>query len=544
MGIAKREEGITRRNFLAGAALGGAGIALASATGCSPQNTSEDDSAAENTTPALETAERTEETDVLVVGLGASGLQAACAAAQVGAQVTAIDIATNMEGTTNISTSGFLCVGDKLQLEQPYAYTVEEMFNFLNETSNYTYNIQTLKAILEASSKSANNFIDAGLPLTVIELPERQELTVAKAGQLCGHPYGTKGAERAAVFTQMIEDNGINALFNTEAKALIIEDGEVRGVQCDSNGTIVDIRAKKTILCTGGFLGSEEMVAQYMAGSYIVPMGNINCVGTGINLAISAGAQIGKSFSISGNEYGGANPMAKPTYSFRPGTGSNEAMRLVLLGGLIVNANGERFFSEEKANKEAMHCMEPFVREKTYYAIVDQAFIDHVYETPLGKLMGDGRMQTMFDGVYAETLYEDIDRAIEEGWVTTADTIEGLAATFNLTNLVQTVEAYNGYCDEGYDPEFYVDASYLRKLSTPPYYAVQSYPAGWVSLGGIKTDAKGHALDSDNKPITNLFVAGADADIFTMPYMAGGSANGFSQASGWLAGESAANEIV
>lgn len=544
MGIAKREEGITRRNFLAGAALGGAGIALASATGCSPQSTSEDDSAAENTTPALETAERTEETDVLVVGLGASGLQAACAAAQVGAQVTAIDIATNMEGTTNISTSGFLCVGDKLQLEQPYAYTVEEMFNFLNETSNYTYNIQTLKAILEASSKSANNFIDAGLPLTVIELPERQELTVAKAGQLCGHPYGTKGAERAAVFTQIIADNGINALFNTEAKALIIEDGEVRGVQCDSNGTIVDIRAKKTILCTGGFLGSEEMVAQYMAGSYIVPMGNINCVGTGINLAISAGAQIGKSFSISGNEYGGANPMAKPTYSFRPGTGSNEAMRLVLLGGLIVNANGERFFSEEKANKEAMHCMEPFVREKTYYAIVDQAFIDHVYETPLGKLMGDGRMQTMFDGVYAETLYEDIDRAIEEGWVTTADTIEGLAATFNLTNLVQTVEAYNGYCDEGYDPEFYVDASYLRKLSTPPYYAVQSYPAGWVSLGGIKTDAKGHALDSDNKPITNLFVAGADADIFTMPYMAGGSANGFSQASGWLAGESAANEIV
>ena len=38
----------------------------------------------------------------------------------------------------------------------------------------------------------------------------------------------------------------------------------------------------------------------------------------------------------------------------------------------------------------------------------------------------------------------------------------------------------------------------------------------------------------------SLFIAGADADLFCAPYIAGGSANGFAQASGLIAGESAA----
>lgn len=53
-------------------------------------------------------------------------------------------------------------MGDKLQLEQPYHYEVEEVYNLLNQYSNYCFNTQTLKAILEASSRSSNNMIDAG----------------------------------------------------------------------------------------------------------------------------------------------------------------------------------------------------------------------------------------------------------------------------------------------------------------------------------------------------------------------------------------------
>lgn len=45
---------------------------------------------------------------------------------------------------------------------------------------------------------------------------------------------------------------------------------------------------------------------------------------------------------------------------------------------------GDRFVSEQVANKEAMHCAELFIRAKTYYTVVDQDFVDYVSVTPLG----------------------------------------------------------------------------------------------------------------------------------------------------------------
>ena len=47
------------------------------------------------------------------------------------------------------------------------------------------------------------------------------------------------------------------------------------------------------------------------------------------------------------------------------------------------------------------------------------------------------------------------------------------------------------------------------------------------------------AHDASNKVIDGLFVAGADADLFPSPYYCAGLGNGFSIASGLLAGERA-----
>ena len=90
------------------------------------------------------------------------------------------------------------------------------------------------------------------------------------------------------------------------------------------------------------------------------------------------------------------------------------------------------------------------------------------------------------------------------------------------------------------DEQFYNAPEFLHKVATPPFYIVQSFPAGWLTLGGVKCDAGCQVVDADNKPVEKLFIAGADADLFCAPYIAGGSANGFAQASGLIAGESAA----
>ena len=61
-------------------------------------------------------------------------------------------------------------------------------------------------------------------------------------------------------------------------------------------------------------------------------------------------------------------------------------------------------------------------------------------------------------------------------------------------------------------------------------------------MGGIKCAAVLHALDAKNDVIPGLLVVGADADLFTSPYYAPGSANGFAIGSGLIAGEQAAKE--
>ena len=65
-------------------------------------------------------------------------------------------------------------------------------------------------------------------------------------------------------------------------------------------------------------------------------------------------------------------------------------------------------------------------------------------------------------------------------------------------------------------------------------------PAGWLSLGGIKTNAAGQALDAHNHAVAGLYVAGADADLFTSPYYQMASCNGFCLGSGIVTGEAAA----
>ena len=254
------------------------------------------------------------QTEVLVVGVGAAGFQAALGAAQLGAQVTAIDLAPNMLATTNTTTSGYLCVGDKLQLAQPFHFEVPEIYTLMNQLSNYCYNTQVLKALLEASSRSSNNLIDNGILVKDIEMPERCELTGPTLGQRCGHPYAIAGQERADAFENALLANGVQIIYSCEAKELVVQDGVAVGVRCDLEGKPLDIMAGAIVLCTGGFLGNEEMVAKYFAGSRIVPMGNQNCKGAGINMALSMGAQMGKSFSLSSNEYGGANFAASPTF--------------------------------------------------------------------------------------------------------------------------------------------------------------------------------------------------------------------------------------
>ncbi len=533
-------KGVSRRSFLAGtgamAALAAAGIA-----GCSPKGNSQDNENGTASATQLKTADEVKECDVLVVGLGASGLMAAYGAASNGANVIAIDTGSDMSATTNVRTSGAWCVGSSLQKAAAgEQLTIKEAMDHINNGTNYQTNQKVLRSILGASGRAIDILVENGMQFRNDFDLTGEQANINTRGV---HWYIQTGADRADVFQKVADSAGVECLFSTTAENAIIEDGNITGVQCDSSGKVLDIKAKAIIMCSGGFLGNPDMVAEHFAGAKIVVMGNEECKGAGINMAIEAGAQLGKCFSISMNEYGGANDAATPTYAFRPETGSNDAMRLTVFGGLMVDAEGDRFINEGFVCERCMFAAEPFVREKYHYAISDDAFIERLSTEPAGDFFGDARMKSMFSEVVMSNLREQFDKAIEEGWAFKADSIAELAEHFELTDLEQTVEEYNAACAAGEDELFFKDAKYLNALTTPPYYIIQSQPAGWLSLGGIKSNASCQALDPDGHPVDGLYVAGVDADLFTSPYYQMASANAFALSSGLIAGEAAAASL-
>ena len=544
---------INRRGFLAGGAIALGALGVGALASCAPSGGGgggggggeASTSAAAAPAAAGGGGAEAAECDVVVAGLGASGLLAAYGAAAAGKKVIAIDAAASMDGVTNVRTSAPFCVGSKLQAESPEPLTIKEFIDYLNTGTNYQSNQRALRNVVEATGRAVNVFIDAGMPFNVDFAATDSSTAMMQRG---GHLYGVNGPERAEYFTKIMDEAGVECRFNTTADALIVEDGKVAGLTVSSDGKSADIKAKAVILATGGFLGNAEEVAKYFAGADIVCMGNELCSGAGVEMAQAAGAQMGKCFSISMNEYGGANKKASPTYSFRPNMGTNEAMRLPVFGGLLVNKMGDRFVNEGVMCEKTMFCCEPLVRDSYHYAICDADFYKRWNEEPISTFMGDARMKGMFgdlkvaDMEGAESLDAQFDKAVEEGWAFKADSLAEIAENFGLANLEKTVEAYNKLCDAGEDDQFFKDAQYLWPIKNGPFYAVESQPAGWLSLGGIKCDEVMHALDAKNDVIPGLFVVGADADLFTSPYYAPGSANGFAIGSGLIAGEQAAKE--
>ena len=529
---------LSRRSFLVGSAVFAGAAAL---SGCSAKP-AEDAGEEQGGEPEAKTATQTMECDVVVAGLGAAGLLAAYGAAKGGAKVIAVDSATSMDGTTNTRTSAAFAVGSSLQAVAPEPLTIEEFMNYVNSGTNYQSNGKVLRRVIEYSGRAVDVFVEGGMPFNVdFSNSRRSDAMMGRGGCL----YGVTGEERAKVFQDIADAAGVECVYNTTLESLLFDEaGAVAGIQCVSGQDVIDIKAKAVILATGGFLASEEETAKYFAGAKIVNMGNMLNKGAGINAALSAGAQMGKCFSISMNEYGGANWKATPTYSFRPGTGTNEAMRLPVFGGILLDSMGNRFVNEGVMCEKTMFCCEPLVRESYHYAVCDEAFMKRWETEELPNFLGDARMQGMFAGVTATNIREEFEKAVEEGWAFKADTLEELAEHFNLPQLPASIATYNGYCDAGLDDQFYIDTKYLTPVKEAPFYIVESMPAGWLSLGGIKCDANCQALDPDNKPIAGLYVAGADADLYTSPYYAAGSANGFAVGSGLIAGEEAAKAVV
>lgn len=539
--------GMSRRSFLGLGALGAAGLAALGLSGCAPQANSAataEPSGDSSPTEELPPADAEESCDVVVVGLGTSGLVAASAAAKEGARVIGLDRSASMGATNAAMVSGVWAVESAPELAEPNYLTVKDMFDFIWTGTHYQTNAPLLRNVLPASGKGIDLMIEGGVPFMFAFQGADENTLMLNRG---GHIYATSGAERAEALQGMLDKFGVDSRWDAEATNLLIEDGKVVGVRYQDGSKAIDVKAANTIIATGGFIQNEDMLREYYSGAVMYGTGNQYNDGAGIRLAQSAGAQMGKNFSTSINESGACNMKSSARFVSLEDCNDTPVFSLPLFGGLMVNKQGSRFMDEGTMAKHTMYCGEPLLREGVYYMVIDDGLIEELSTTPIMDFISKDAFGNMapgvqmgFEGKTLTALPDMVQQGIDEGWIWKADTAEDLAEACGMKHLADTVKTYNGYCAAGIDEEMFKEAQFLRAVDTGSLYVVELDIAAWVTLGGIKTDGYCRAVDADANPIPGLLVAGVDGDFWAVPYFEGGSAQGFCVGSGYLAGVTAA----
>ena len=515
----KREEpevmtkGMTRREFVKGAAVGAAGVGIVASSlsliGCGgPQEAK----------PWLP-EKWDEEADVVVAGSGGGGLTAALTAAGEGAKVLLLEKLPTTGGTTGISGGWIWIPNNPLMKKAGIPDSREEALTYLRRVAEG-----------QAPEKVIETFADRG-PEMVEYIFENVPLEwkIAKpalAGMISGgpgadyHPEWPGGkSEGRSLFPagggpglvkalrDAAEAKGVKVMVETSAKKLIqdAKTKEILGLIAESAGKELTIKARKgVILAAGGFPWNEEMVKHFLRGPSL-PTSTLGNTGDGILMGMAIGADLRNM-----NEEWGM-----PVALTAGGTATLCASWTTgMPGAIVVNKYGERFYNEAG----------PYDTVKRAYDVYDSRFDKCEYLNVPAYAIVDAD----YVGRYTFLGVKPGEEAPK--WMWKADTLRDLALALKIDPdaLEKTVETFNGYAREGVDLEFHrgeslYDQSWggdpsfknsnLAPLETPPFYTVEMRAGNIGTCGGLRVNEKAQVLNPFEDVIPRLYAVGNNSGV-------------------------------
>ncbi len=445
------------------------------------------------------------EADYLVVGGGAAGLMTALELSTKG-KVILLEKMPALGGTT-IRSKGYLwSVDSSINKSTGKGLTGEELLNYYKEKAGATnFNEPLFQKMIDVSGEAVDSLIDKGMPFNKEKLvpgtPNYPEL-------LCLTVDG-EGPALVAKFKELLEENNVEILMNTAAMDLIIKDGEVKGVVAEKDGKTFNILSQRTILATGGFVRSSELMEEYNK-EFVdnIPFTGVGSTGDGIVMAKKADAQ------LVGDGVLGIWGMNED-YGYVGDIGS-----LVRQTAFYINKDGNRF-----------------VNEKRYYAEVHKE---------LNKIQ-DKLSYGLFDSSKPD-LVANLEKANSENLSVKADSIEELAEKLKVDteNLKAAVEQYNKDYEEGKDGEFGIPNAVMTPILKAPFYAVDVRPTIIGTIKGLKVNENTEVLNTKNEPIPNLYATGEliIGNFINNEYPSTGSVVAAAIYSGKIAADSASQGIT
>jgi len=457
-------------------------------------------------------------TDVLVIGAGLAGFTAAVRAAQQGAKVLLIDKSTGELGDGNVlMASGSLRAGGKSPRSD-----AKELYDFVMAEGIGSADL------VNSWSQTCGRAID-WLEAVGVEIEESApgRVWLKQQSEISYGPVYKKDVGRRAIASLKRKFVGLGGdyLNGIEGVGLILENNRVAGVSGKRSGDPIELRARATVLATGGFAANKELIKQHI-GPYADRCklrGSKQDTGDGLCMAMTVGA---KAVNL---QYFYGHLIARKALTddrFWP----YPRLDSFVDEGVLVDQSGMRFVDEGRG---------------------DVAVANELSRTddPTGaSLIFDGESWAASKDAPSST---SLAIPAPNPWILENDgelfsdeTVPGLAKKLGVdaTHLSQTIEAYNRAVGANDGKSLPVSRTGKPKVLRAPFYGLRVVSGITFTMGGILIDGKGQALDRNDKPIPGLYAAG-DAIGGLMGGYRGGYTGGLMQAivTGILAGENAGN---
>ena len=526
-------------------------------------------------------------TELLVIGMGGSGLSTSVSAAENGVDVLAIDKMARVGGTT-------MCTGTMLSVDPP------EHEKKYNNGEDYVDKEEFRKVWLDyVDGKGKEDLIN----LMVDKSGEALDWADERGFDFM--EYAGTGLDASAIwpvaidwkidksnwnwyqyvenylnnFAEKLTELGGKYMLETEAYDLITdENGTVVGAKARNlvTGTEYVIHAKVVALATGGFAGNGEMTTKYLSDEYYDLSGVWSVYGLKTNdgkmiqKAIDLGAST-KYISAPPEVHNAATPQflrgferhevktdgGFGTFISKGGSiywseGDAPTYMVTSQKSLAVNKHGKRF-----TNEELVSMLNSWIAGPQYYSIwstdqVEKLRTNGFTSTPIGPVsLYMGYQCAIPENTPIENIYDVLQAGMDAGFVFKADTLEELAQVSGIEDadaLVKTVNDYNGFCENGEDTEFGKNPDFLDPIGDGPYYCIIGTPYCYTTCGGLEVDTDMQVLDEDGNKMPGLYAVGTDTmGVILAPDKAypvfGGVANGWGITSGMTAGRAIAKEL-
>lgn len=440
--------------------------------------------------PASSVTDWSDEVDVVVIGFGIAGGSAALEAARAGARVILLERAAVYGGTSAMAGGHFyLGGGTAVQKATGIEDSADEMAKYLTAVSQ-----DPEPDKIEAYSRDSVEHFDwleaLGFEFERTYFPGKAVIQPGTEGVMFtgnekvwpfstmakpaarGHkvpiPGDTGGAKLVLdCMNDRLAETSAEIRYEAGAAALITDGDQVVGVKWRKFAETGAIKAKAVVIAAGGFVGNAEMVAEHVPslGEKLFPLASTYDDGLGLRL----GASVGGAWKFMDEAF--------QTAPFYPPS--------ILLTGLIVNKNGERFVAEDSyhSRTSAFALEQP---DSAAYLIVDSEHIEHP-SMPLCPFI--------------------------DGW----ETVEEMAAGLNvpLDKLSETLSRYNENASNGVDHDFHKAENWLAPQDKGPWGAFdltlgKALYAGFT-MGGLACSIDGEVQRADGSVIAGLYAAGACA---------------------------------